>query len=188
VIVSASVIREASADDRNCPSVSDQVVNVTPGQPVSFRVDVRNPEGSGISIFQYPLGGILEQAGPTGQQSSSFALLDFTFIPGAEFRGSTTFTYRLTPPVGCGRGVLLGKVTLVGGPADSTASGLTVDPNTGLSQDPTKDQIDPLSLLAILALARSAGAFGAPLCGLGLVPFFAFIGLALVGLRIARRR
>jgi hypothetical protein len=115
----------ARGQGRNCPSVVDQLVPVTPGTAAAFRLNVVNGEAGGISVFQYPLGGVLQSAGPTA--------LDFVFIPTAGFAGTTTFTYRLTPPSECGGGAMLGRVTLVAGPAQGTASGLAVhDPARGL--------------------------------------------------------
>ena len=163
----------AQADPpRNCPIIADQVVNVQGGQPVVFTLSIENPVGSSISIFQYPLGGVTEQNGPTP--------LDFTFIPGSDFSGSTTLTYRVTPPVGCTHSAMLGKVTLVGGPATSTASGLEVDSTTGLTPAPQNDQ-SVQDLITLLALTRGSGG----LCGLGL---FAPVLLTAAGLSIIQRR
>jgi hypothetical protein len=168
----------ALADARNCPTIQDQTVAVVAGVPAPIRLNVTNADDSTLSVFQYPLGGILEPAGTSG--------LDWTFIPGEAFQGSTTFTYRLTPPVGCGNGAMLGRVTLVGGPAQSTATGLA-DPVTGLS-DAEEDDFDPLEVLAVLAILREAGLTGSGLCGLGAIPFFTFTGLFLIGARTLRRR
>jgi len=112
----ANLRAQAEAPDRNCPENADQVIAVTPGQPAIFRIAVHHLGDGQVSIFQYPLGGSLQQSGPTP--------LDFVFIPQQDFNGSTDLTYRVIPPFGCPRTVQLGRVTLVGGHADSTAVGL----------------------------------------------------------------
>jgi hypothetical protein len=146
------------AQARNCPVAFDQLVIVEPGRPAAFRLHVENFDGgegfggtggiyggagdgfggrgSGfggtgngggeftqVTIFQYPLGGVLQQAGPTP--------LDFVFVPNADFNGTTSFMYRITPPAGCPRGTELRRVDLAGGYSDSTAAGLvpTVPPH-----------------------------------------------------------
>jgi hypothetical protein len=163
------------AQTRNCPTVSNQVVRMDSGRSAIFRLAATNAETSTVSVFQYPLGGILEQVGPTA--------LDYAFVPGPEFKGTTEFTYRLSPPFGCGDGSLLGKVSFIGAPATSTASGLDVDPETGISPIKT-DELDPLALLGLLSLANGSSG----LCGLGGLPFFLFTGAALVTVQTSRRR
>ncbi|GJQ27396.1 MAG: hypothetical protein HBSAPP02_24280 [Phycisphaerae bacterium] len=141
--------QSAVAQTRNCPEAHDQFVGVS-GGAVAFRLHIDNPDDSRISIFQYPLGGILEQAGPTN--------LDYVFVPSADFRGTTTFTYRLIPPLGCTRSTQLGRVTLAGGPLpggsiDTAPSGLAPPPET-----PATCGVLPLPLFA------SAGAMGFAVC------------------------
>lgn len=120
--IAASPLR-ADDDDRNCPKVFDQFVYVQPGIVSAFRLHVQNADASQVSIFQYPLGGILEPTGPTP--------LDFVFVPEADFGGTTTFTYRVQTPVGCGSRSILGHVTLAGGVADGTAAEMPVPSQTG---------------------------------------------------------
>lgn len=136
VIAPAAYILLASAlpcaaQARNCPAASDQLVVVNPGEPTVFRLAVDgfdastsggSTSGAIVSVFQYPLGGVLQQSGPTP--------LDFVFLANPDFNGTTLFTYRLTPPTGCPGGTQFGQVDLVGGFSDSTASGLvpTVPP------------------------------------------------------------
>lgn len=137
--------QSADAQTRNCPEAYDQFVGVS-GGAVAFRLHIDNPDDSRISIFQYPLGGILEQTGPTD--------LDYVFVPSADFRGTTTFTYRLIPPLGCTRSTQLGRVTLAGGPLpggsiDTAPSGLVPPPEA-----PATCGVLPLPLFA------SAGAVG----------------------------
>lgn len=104
---------------RNCPTVEDQLVVIDRNQPTAFRLRVRDLGDGDVSVFQFPLGGVLEQAGPTP--------LDFVFIPETDFNGTTTFTYRLTPPFECPRSVQLGRVTLAGGTTTGTAVGLPAE-------------------------------------------------------------
>lgn len=104
------------AQGRNCPESHDQTIALTPGHPTTFSLDVENGETAQISIFQYPLGGVLQQTGASP--------LEFVFTPQYGFNGSTEFTYRIIPPYDCNRTVQLGRVQLVGGYADSTAAGL----------------------------------------------------------------
>lgn len=106
----------AFAQGRNCPESHDQTIALTPGHPTTFRLDVENGESAQISIFQYPLGGVLQQTGASP--------LEFVFTPQYGFNGSTEFTYRIIPPYDCNRTVQLGRVQLVGGYSDSTAAGL----------------------------------------------------------------
>ncbi|MFH1418103.1 MAG: hypothetical protein ABII12_07470 [Planctomycetota bacterium] len=106
--VVAALPRTAAA--QNCPTVYDQVVVVSTGQPATFTLQGSFLEESEITVFQYPLGGIIEQ---TGERST-----DFVFVPYEDFSGMTTFTYRVTPPSHCSENVLLGTVTLVGGTAE----------------------------------------------------------------------
>src|SRR4051812_38503419 len=97
-------------ETRNCPIGFDQLI-VVYGQPVAFQLHVENYNAqAAVSIFQYPLGGILEQDGPTP--------LDFVFVPTADFRGTTTFTYRLSLPDGCASPTQLKTVTFAGAPAE----------------------------------------------------------------------
>lgn len=144
----------------NCPRQADQVVIVPHNQPVAFRILVSDLGVGTISVFQYPQGGILEQTGPTP--------LDFVFVPQLDFRGTTTFTYRLTPPVGCPRGTLLGHVTLAGGNAGSQAEG-NATTISGLVQPP-----EPPSLFEQIARGLAGR-----VCGLGAAPMslvtFAFL-------------
>ncbi|MBI5763478.1 MAG: hypothetical protein HZA51_08140 [Planctomycetes bacterium] len=163
------------AQTRNCPTVGSQVIRADSGQSAIFRLNATNAESSAITIFQYPLGGILQQVGPTA--------LDYAFVPGPDFNGTTDFTYRLTPPFGCGDGALLGRVTIVGAPATSTAEGLNVDPETGISPVP-QEGLDPLTTLALLSLINS----GSGLCGVGGFPFFLFAGATLVSMQSRRWR
>lgn len=174
-ITSIATAGRLDAQTRNCPTVSSQVIRADSGQTAIFRLRATNAETSAITIFQYPLGGILQQVGPTA--------LDYAFVPGPDFNGTTDFTYRLTPPFGCGDGALLGRVTIVGSPATSTAEGLDVDPETGVSPVPP-DDFDPLTTLALLSLINS----GSGLCGVGGLPFFLFTGAALVSMHSRRRR
>jgi hypothetical protein len=155
VVTLASI---APAQERNCPRAIDQVIQVCCGQPVTFRLSVINPELAIISIFQYPLGGILTQTGPTK--------LDYSFVPGPEFPGTTSFTYRLTPPAGCYNGVQLGHVDLVGGPATTTAAGLPVNPDTGVAGFPPPQGVA---------------------CGAGIFPTLLFSVISLVSLRTSTR-
>lgn len=148
----------APAQERNCPLVANQVIQICCGQPVTFHLAVTNPELSIISIFQYPLGGILQQTGPTQ--------LDYSFVPGRDFPGTTSFTYRVTPPAGCLNGVKLGHVDLVGGPATTTAAGLPVNPDTGIA---------PASPPQGIA------------CGFGVFPALLFTGLSLLAARTIAR-
>ena len=104
------------AQARNCPTSADQIVTVAAGHPTTFRLNVTDLGNGRITIFQYPLGGVLQQTGATP--------LDFVFTPQFGFNGSTEFTYRIQPPFDCPGSVQLGRVTLVGGFADSTAVGL----------------------------------------------------------------
>ncbi len=144
----------AQADPaRNCPKLVDQSVIISKTGPTEFRLRVFDLGDGTISIFQYPLGGILEQPGPTP--------LDFVFVPTPDFGGTTTFTYRLTPPFGCDHGVQMGKVTLAGGLSDGTDSGLN---------DPPKDESNwlldlcgaglplllPFTVLSMIATAHRA--------------------------------
>ncbi len=107
---------QAAAQTRNCPIVADQLVLVDQAGPTAIRLDVANLGDGDVSIFQFPLGGILQQTGPTP--------LDFVFVPEEDFNGTTDFTYRVTPPFGCPRSVQLGHVTIAGGTATGTAAGL----------------------------------------------------------------
>ena len=176
LLASAGFALPSRADEpRNCPTITDQVVAVQGGRPSLFRLAIQNPEGSSVSIFQYPLGGTLQQDGPTP--------IDFTFVPGPEFRGTTTLTYRLTPPFGCTHSATLAKVTLVGGPATGTASGLEVDPATGISPQSQNDNT-ALDLLSLLALTHGGGG----LCGLGLFMPLAFTAATLTLIRSRWRR
>jgi len=106
----------AQVEGRNCPVVEDQLVIVDPIRPTPFRLRVADLGEGQISIFQFPLRGTLQPTGPTP--------LDFVFVPAADFDGTTTFTFRLVPPPGCPRSVQLGRVTLAGGQAAGTATGL----------------------------------------------------------------
>lgn len=99
-----------------CPESTDQVVVVTPGRPSVFNLNVKNLGAGQVTVFTYPLGGTLQ---PTGGSP-----LEFVFTPQYGFNGTTEFTYRILPPFDCERAVHLGRVTLVGGYADSTVVGL----------------------------------------------------------------
>lgn len=138
---------------RNCPTFENQSVIISKGGPTAFRLNVTDLGDGTVSIFQFPLGGILQQPGPTP--------LDFIFVPMPDFGGTTTFTYRLTPPVGCGHGVQLGKVTLAGGVSDGTDYGLNEPPK----EDPNQWLID--------------------LCGAGLPLLFPF---TIFGMFVTRSR
>lgn len=132
---------ESFAQGRNCPETADQTVFVSPGQPVAFRLNVQNIGDAQLTIFQYPLGGVLQQSGPSS--------IDFTFVPQLGFNGTTEMTYRIIPPYDCARSVQLGRVQLVGGFTDGTATGLvpTLPPTIcGLGS------FAPLSLCAIALL------------------------------------
>lgn len=107
---------QSHAQGRNCPESADQIVVVTPGQPVSFRLDVENLGDAQLSVFQYPLGGVLQQ--------NPSSPLDFVFVPKIGFNGTTEMTYRIIPPFDCPRTVQLNRVQLVGGFTDGTAPGL----------------------------------------------------------------
>ena len=139
---------------RNCPELHDQTVIVAPGTATRFVLDITQPEGSSISIFQYPENGLLQQVDDDSTH--------FVFLPAVEFSGSTGFTYRLEPPRGCGNGAKLGKVTLMGGLANGTAFGQV---------PPEVEEFDPL-LDLVLPIATT--------CGTGLAPTtFPFIATAL---------
>ncbi len=120
VIVTQYPAADANAQDGICPDVQDQLVIVVEGQPVAFRLNVKNLGNADVSIFQFPLRGILDQTGPSA--------LDYVFVPGANFNGTTNFVYRISPPLGCGGGELLGRVTFAGGTAEGTAVGLIPEP------------------------------------------------------------
>ncbi len=106
----------AFAQTRNCPVVRDQLVVLEPDRPTAFQLNVFDLGDGEVGIFQFPLGGILQQTGPTP--------LDFVFVPNEDFNGTTEFTYRVTPPFGCPASVELGRVTLAGGTSIGTAAGL----------------------------------------------------------------
>lgn len=157
----AIILTSPAAAEPNCPTQSDQAVIVPPGRPVAFRLLINDLGEGTVSIFQYPAGGILEQTGPSP--------LDFVFVPQIDFRGTTVFTYRLTPPTGCPRSVVLGRVTLAGGNAGSlaeqnetTASGL-VDP-------PAQPGLFDLVAAGLISNA----------CGVGIVPMGLFAGMAML--------
>lgn len=114
----------------NCPKLANQSVIISKSGPTAFQLNVTDLGRGTISIFQFPLGGILQQPGPTP--------LDFVFVPNPDFGGTTTFTYRLTPPVGCDRGMQMGKVTLAGGVSDGTDFGLNEPPK----EDPNQWLLD----------------------------------------------
>lgn len=151
-VISATCMTSPASGQINCPTQADQAVIVPHGRPVAFRLLVNDLGVGTVSIFQFPAGGILEQTGPTP--------LDFVFVPQLDFRGTTTFTYRLTPPFGCPRTVQLGRVTLASGNAGSleeenatTASGV-VDP-------PAEPGLIDLVAAGLISNA----------CGVGLLPF-----------------
>lgn len=102
----------ASHAQRNCPAVEDTLVIVQPNQPARIRLPVFNADSGEVTVFQFPLGGELVPTGPTK--------LDYVFIPDSTFNGRTSFTFRVTPPRGCGNGTLLATVTLAGGRATDT--------------------------------------------------------------------
>jgi hypothetical protein len=131
---------------RNCPALSDQVVIISKTQPTSFRLNVFNADDSSISIFQFPLGGILQQSGPTD--------LDFVFVPMPDFNGTTTFAYRLIPPPGCSVDFPVGYVTLAGGTADGTDAGLNEPPIEELCGEGFPFFF-PFTLLAFFAAPRT---------------------------------
>jgi hypothetical protein len=159
-IASAQNAGTSAQQGRNCPEIHEQTVIVHPGHATRFVLHITQPEGSSISIFQYPENGLLQQVTDDSTE--------FVFLPAEEFSGSTGFTYRLEPPRGCGNGAKLGKVTLIGGVANGTAEG----------QVPV-DEIDPL-IAALFPLAT--------VCGTGLVPMsFAFMATAYFARRNRRR-
>ncbi len=120
VVVMLFAAADAGAQGGICPDVQDQLVVVAEGQPAAFRLKVENLGDADVSVFQFPLRGILEQTGPSP--------LDYVFVPGANFNGTTGFVYRISPPLGCPGGELLGRVTLAGGTAEGTAIGLIPEP------------------------------------------------------------
>ena len=130
------------AQSRNCPESRDQVIAVTPGRPTFIQLDVSNADNAQITIFQYPLGGVLQQSGGSATE--------FTFLPQESFNGSTEFTYRVTPPFDCPRTVQLGRVRLIGGFSDSTAAGLVPTVPHGVCGI---GLFAPLALTALSALA-----------------------------------
>lgn len=173
VIAAAAVaflaaVRNASAEI-NCPKLADQLVIVPTSGPIAFQLDVFDLGDGTVNIFQYPQGGILEQTGPTP--------LDFVFVPQSDFRGTTTFTYRLTPPVGCPRSVQLGRVTLAGGTAGSVAEG-DATTASGLVEPPP----DPTFLEVV------GGALIGHVCGLSFVPMTLCTFGAMLSARWLRRR
>ena len=160
-VICAIILTSTAAAQQNCPTQSDQAVIVPPGRPVAFRLLVSDLGQGAVSIFQYPAGGILEQTGPSP--------LDFIFVPQLDFRGTTVFTYRLTPPSGCPRSVVLGRVTLASGNAGSlaeqnetTASGV-VDP-------PAQPGLFDLIAAGLISSA----------CGVGIVPMGLIAGMAML--------
>ena len=162
----AIILTSTAAAQQNCPTQSDQAVIVPVGRPVAFRLLVNNLGEGGISIFQYPAGGILEQTGPSP--------LDFVFVPQLDFRGTTAFTYRLTPPSGCPRNVVLGRVTLAGGNAGSLAE---------QNETTASGVVDPPAQPGLFDLV-AAGLISSA-CGVGIVP----MGLiACVAMLIGKRR
>lgn len=150
----------------NCPRQTDQLVLVPVGQPVAFSLDVFDLGEGSISIFQYPLGGILQQTGPT----------EFVFVPQIDFRGTAEMTYRLTPPAGCPRGVILGKVTLAGGNAGSLREG-NATTAAGLVEPPVEPGIFELIAAGLISNA----------CGLGFAPMSLLTFAGLVTFRQCRR-
>ncbi len=92
----------------NCPEALDAAVAVEVGQPVLVRLPVVSPEGARVSIFQPPIGGLLEPIDADG--------LDYIFIADSTFTGISELTYRVRPPFDCRENVLLGRVQLVGAP------------------------------------------------------------------------
>lgn len=159
--VCAIILTSTAAAQQNCPTQSDQAVIVPPGRPVAFRLLVIDLGAGDVSIFQFPAGGILQQTGPSP--------LDFVFVPQLDFRGTTVFTYRLTPPAGCPRSVVLGRVTLASGNAGSlaeenetTASGV-VDP-------PAQPGLFDLVAAGLISSA----------CGVGIVPMGLIAGMAML--------
>lgn len=133
----------------NCPKLSDQLVLVTTAQPVAFQLDVTDLGTGTVSVFQYPLGGILEQVGP----------LEFVFVPQLDFRGTTQLTYRVTTPVGCPQASLLGRVTLAGGNAGSLEEE-NATTAIGLVEPPKEPDLFELVAVGIVSSA----------CGLGFAP------------------
>lgn len=122
LMLAQSVAMDVRAQDGICPDIQDQLVIVTESQPTAFRLDVKNLGDAKVSIFQFPLRGILEQTGPSP--------LDYAFVPGANFNGTTSLVYRVSPPLSCPGGEMLGRVTFAGGTAEGTAIGLV--PETGV--------------------------------------------------------
>lgn len=144
----------------NCPVIADQVINVEVGHKTLFHLTVQHTENSTISIVQYPLGGALQPVGPTP--------LDFVFVPGEEFNGFSSFRYQIQPPFGCPESKTIGTVSLMGGQAAGTTTGIVVDPPASVSP----------------ALVGPLGA----LCGLGLMPLFLCAGVTWLIVLFPRRR
>lgn len=92
----------------NCPEALDAAVAVEVGQPMLIRLPVISPDGARVSIFQPPIGGLLQPVDDIG--------LDYIFIADSTFNGRSELTYRVRPPFDCPENVLLGRVQLVGAP------------------------------------------------------------------------
>ena len=144
----------------NCPVIADQVVNVEPGHKTLFHLTVQHAENSTISVVQYPVGGSLQPVGPTP--------LDFVFVPGKEFNGFSVFTYQLQAPFGCNDTRTRGMVSLMGGQAAGTTTGVTIDP-------------------PLVVTPAFAGPLGG-LCGLWFMPLFLFAGMAWLIVLVPRCR
>ena len=142
-VMLASNVRAEPA--RNCPAITDQFVIISKTHPTAFRLNVFNLGDSTISIFQFPLGGVLQQPGPTP--------LDFVFVPMPDFGGTTTFAYRLIPPPGCSVDYPVGYVTLAGGTADGTDAGLNDPPVEELCGEGFSF-LFPFALLALFVTPR----------------------------------
>ncbi len=111
----------------NCPEAPDAAVAVEVGQPVLVRLPVVSPDGARVSIFQSPIGGVLQPVDDDG--------LDYIFIADSTFTGISELTYRVRPPFDCRENVLLGRVQLVGAPgavavADDETAPLTFAPRS----------------------------------------------------------
>lgn len=165
-VLSVVLLASTAIAEVNCPSLVDQTVVVPQGRPVTFRLLVSELGDGTVSIFQYPAGGILEQSGATP--------LDFVFVPQIDFRGTTTFTYRLTPPVGCPRSVQLGRVTLASGNAGSLAED-NATTASGVVNPPREPGLFDLVAAGLISNA----------CGVGFAPFGMLTAIALIS---GRRR
>jgi|GEM_PF-3214777 len=121
------VSAQAQFGAANCPEALDAAVAVGVGQPVLVRLPVASPDGARVSIFQPPIGGLLQPVDDDG--------LDYIFIADSTFTGSSELTYRVRPPFDCRENLLLGRVQLVGAPgafavAEGETAPLTFEPRS----------------------------------------------------------